>query len=197
MMSTSFENGSTLSLVSNYFGENDAKSAEEKVHGTMISGANDGSLNQRRKAAEREKNPIVDSLLQEGVDWIPLSTLTGMTEKAEKILQVPDQAIPIPNSEGSLLIPSKTNARNPHVVRAFSIGRIVCNCVNNKSLSICLHSIVYAEHQKVQPKFYNWLKRLRRSQDSNAINFFKPRVGSNLVEGVERARGLPERPRQQ
>jgi len=40
--------------------------------------------------------------------WIPLSTLTGMTEKAEKILQVPDQVISIPNSEGSLLIPSKT-----------------------------------------------------------------------------------------
>ena len=34
----------------------------------------------------------------------------GMTEKAEKILQVPEQVIPIPSSEGSLLIPSKTNA---------------------------------------------------------------------------------------
>ena len=71
------------------------------------------SLTQRPQPAEGAKNPILDRLLQEGVDWIPLSTLTGMTEKAEKILQVPDQVIPIPNSEGSLLIPSKTNASEP------------------------------------------------------------------------------------
>lgn len=113
-----------------------------------------------------------------------------MTEKAEKILQVPEQVIPIPNLEGSLLIPSKTNARNPHVVSAYSTSRIVCNCVNNKSLSICSHSIVYAEHQKVQPKFYNWFKRLKRSQGSNAINF------SNLVSAdMPRGRGRKgERP---
>ena len=149
-----------------------------------ISETSDGSLTQRPQAAEGAKNPILDSLLQEGVDWIPLSTLTGMTEKAEKILQVPDQVIPIPNVEGSLLIPSKTNARNPHIVSSYSTGRIVCNCVNNKSLSICSHSIVYAEYLKVQPKFYNWLKKLRRSQGSNAINFL------NLVSAdMPRGRG--------
>ena len=38
-----------------------------------------------------------------------------MTGKAEKTLQVPDQVIAIPNSEGSLFIPSKTNVRNPHI----------------------------------------------------------------------------------
>ena len=157
---------------------------------TKISEASDGSLTQRSQAAEGAKNSILDRLLQEGIDWIPLSTLPGMTEKAEKILQVPDQVIPIPNSEGSLLIPSKTNARNPHVVSAYSTGRIVCNCVHNKSLSICSHSIVYAEHQKVQPKFYNWLKELRRSKGSNAINF------SNLVSAdMPRGRGRKgERP---
>ena len=169
---------------------NQRKRALQKVHGTKISEASDGSLTQRPQAAEGAKNPILNRLLQEGIDWIPLSTLTGMTEKAEKILQVPDQVIPIPNSEGSLLIPSKTNARNPHVVSAYSTGRIVCNCVHNKSLSICSHSIVYAEHQKVQPKFYNWLKKLRRSQGSNAINF------SNLVSAdMPRGRGRKgERP---
>ena len=133
---------------------NQRKRAMQKVHGTKISEASDGSLTQRPQAEEGAKNPILDRLVQEGIDWIPLSTLTGMTEKAEKILQVPDQVIPIPNSEGSLLIPSKTNARSPHVVSAYSTGRIVCNCVNNKSLSICSHSIVYAEYLKVQPKYY-------------------------------------------
>jgi len=99
-----------------------------------------------------------------------------MTEKAEKIPQVSEHVIPIPNSEGSLLVPNKTNAHNPHVISTYSTGRILCNCINDKTLSISL-SIVYAKHQKVQPKFYKWLKKLRRSQGSNTINF------SNLVSG--------------
>ncbi|KAL9982941.1 hypothetical protein ACROYT_G005056 [Oculina patagonica] len=169
---------------------NQRKKALQKVHDTKISETRDSSLTQRPQPAESARNPVLDRLLQEGIDWIPLSTITGMTQKAEMILQDPGQVIPIPNSEGSILIPSMSDARNPHIVNAYSTGRIACNCANNKILSICSHAIVYAEHQKVQPKFYNWLKKLRRTQGSNAINF------SNLVTAdMPRGRGRKgERP---
>ena len=166
------------------------KRALKKVHDTNISDARDSSLTEKLQPTESTSNPILHRLLQEGIHWIPLSTFTGMTQKAEKILQDPGRVISIPNSEGSILVPSTSDARNPHIVYSYSTGRIVCNCTNNKSLSICSHSIVYAEHQRVQPKFYNWLKKLRRTQGSNAINL------SNLLSAdMPRGRGRKgERP---
>lgn len=175
---------------------NQRKRALQKVHWTKISEASDGSLTQRPQSAEGAKKPILDRLLQEGIDWIPLSTLTGMTEKAEKILQVPDQVIPIPNSEGSLLISSKTNARNPHVVSAYSTGRIVCNCVNNKSLFARTPSSMQSTRK------YS-LSSTIGLKSSGAVKVAMPSIFQTsyqricLVEGVERARGLSERPRQQ
>ena len=50
---------------------------QNKVHGSKISEASDGSLILRPQVAEGAKNPVLDRLLQEGIDWIPLSTLTG------------------------------------------------------------------------------------------------------------------------
>ncbi len=84
-----------------------------------------------------------------------------------------------------------SDTQNQHIVNAYSTSRIVWNCANNQSLSICPHTIIYAEHQKIQPKFfYNWLKKLSRIQGSNAINF------SNLVSAdIPRERGRKgERP---
>lgn len=89
--------------------------------------------------------------------------------------EYPGQVIPFPNLQGSILIPTKSDLRNPHIVVLYGTGKIVCNCVNNKSLFICLHSIVYTEHQNIQPKFYTLLKKVRRDQGSYSITL------SNLV----------------
>ena len=133
---------------------------------------------------------VLDCLTKEGIDWIPFSALKVMTEKVAKILEHPGQVIPFPNLQGSILIPSKSDLRNPHIVVLYGKGKIVCNCVNNKSLFICLHSIVYTEHQNIQPKFYTLLKKLRRDQGSYSITL------SNLVSaGMPLGRGQKgERP---
>lgn len=65
-------------------------------------------------------------------------------------------------------------------------GRIVCNCVNNKSLSVCSHFIVYPEHLKLQLSSTISFKRsgtIKVAKLSIFQTFFKGREASPNRQG--------------
>ncbi|KAK3727383.1 hypothetical protein QZH41_017732 [Actinostola sp. cb2023] len=146
------------------------ENALKSVHQESISLAVSTMALQPHIASSAESNPLLNELVKEGIDWIPVTTLDGISKKATLILEDRGQIIEIPNSGQSLMIPSKSNPRNPHVVNALASGRVQCNCAHNKSLSLCSHALVYVKYYSLQRKYFAWLKQRRRKHGQDAIN---------------------------
>ena len=154
-----------------------------KIHSISLSQGNvKESLT--TSVVRHQQTSLENKLFHEGVDWIPSDVLQGMSQKAEDLLQDRSNLVVAPGSQNTLVVPSHSCPQTPRLVHQQTSGRISCSCAQYASLSICSHSLVYAQYFDVFPSYVKWLKCQRRRKGGDSINI------SNLANhGMPAGRG--------
>ena len=159
------------------------ETAIAKVHSISLSESN-VKKSLTTSLVRHQQSSLENKLFQEGVDWIPSDVLQGMSDKAENLLQDRSNLVVAPGSQNTLVVPSQSCPQTPRLVHQQASGRITCSCAQYMSMSICSHSIVYAQFFDVFPSYVKWLKCQRRRKGGDSINI------SNLANhGMPAGRG--------
>ena len=154
-----------------------------KVHSLSVSESNT-KVSLTTTVQRHQQSPIESKLHQEGIDWVPSDVLEAMVNKAEGILQNKQNLVLAPGSQTTLVVPSQSNPESPRLVQKQPSGRLICSCAQYISMSICSHSLVYAQHLEAFPSYLKWLKCQRRRKGGDAIN-----ISSLACHGMPAGRG--------
>ena len=100
--------------------------------------------------------------LESGITAVPMPILETMFDKANRLLELPENIIPKPGgTDGSYIVPGHSNTI--HIVTPGKGGSLKCDrsCVN-VSTRICEHILAVAQTQGSLNEFFAWYKRSKR-----------------------------------
>ena len=100
--------------------------------------------------------------LESGITTIPIPILETMFDKANRLLELPENIIPKPGAtDGSYIVPGHSNTI--HIVTPGKGGSLKCDrsCVNI-STRICEHILAVAQTEGSLNEFFAWYKRSKR-----------------------------------
>ena len=116
-----------------------------------------------------------------GILTIPLVTLQGMWEKAERLLCSKSEITPAPGSDPKARMVLSLTSDSPHFVRCKQSGQYICDsaCIRWTSANICSHTLAVAETNGELLKFLHWY-----SDAGNA-----PNISTLAMQGLPSGRG--------
>ena len=116
-----------------------------------------------------------------GIEVIPLVTLQGMWDKAEKLLGIAGGITPAPGSDAKAKMVLSLSSDIPHFVRYKESGQYYCDsaCIRWKSANICGHTLAVAEVNNDLQQFLHWYSTKGNS----------PNITKLAMEGMPSGRG--------
>lgn len=170
------------------------QAAVKKVHLCNVEDVSRTEVTSVAEAVSEVTNPILKVILDSGVDWIPRDTLMFLAEKAAK-LESERTVVELPSTgtTETVVVPSKSNPKKPHVVNIYPNGKCECdNCHAYASSFICAHVIAASLKKSKFAHFLRWLVTSKRKTGgvnySEAISFGMPKGRGRKGEEPPRKR---------
>ena len=138
------------------------KAVLQKMHETNIHEMQQSSVTQATNALRSEAHPIMQKILSIGIDWIPHDVLSAMVNKADYWNKEHHSVMPQNNE--TVVVPSKSNPRDPHVVNLFANGKAECaKCPGFAAFSICAQTLAACFAIDRLEDFLRWLVSTKRN----------------------------------
>ena len=116
-----------------------------------------------------------------GIDWIPHDVLSAMVNKADSLNKEHHSVMPQNNE--TVVVPSKSNPRDSHVVNLFANGKAECaKCPGFAAFSVCAHTLAACLAIDRLKDFLSWLVSTKRN--SGGIN-----LSAAVAYGMPKGRG--------
>ena len=161
--------------------EDQRKAALQKLHHVNVHEVQASSVTQVTTALESGAHPVMKEITNLGIDWIPHDILSSMVDKADSLIKEGHSVIS-QNSE-TVVVPSKLNPRDPHVVNLFANGKAECaKCPGFASFSICAHTLTACLTTERLKDFLRWLVSTKRN--SGGVN-----LSAAVTYGMPKGRG--------
>ena len=155
------------------------KAVLQKIHEANIHEMQQSSVTQATNALRRGAHPVMQEILTIGIDWIPNDVLSAMVNKADS-LNKEHHSVMAQNNE-TVVVPLKSNPRDPHVVNLFANGKAECTkCPGFAAFSICTHALAACLAVDRLEDFLRWLVSTKRN--SGGINL-SAAVGYRMAKG--------------
>lgn len=176
--------------------EDQRKAALQKIHQVNIHEVQASSVSQVTNALQSGAHPVMQEIINCGIDWIPHDVLSSMVDKADSLIKE-GHSVASQNSE-TIVVPSKSNPRNPHVVNLFANGKAECTkCPGFASFSICAHALAACLTTDRLKDFLRWLVSTKRNSGgvnlSAAVTYGMPKGRGRKGERAPRKRSVPNR----
>lgn len=161
--------------------EDQRKAVLQKIHETNIHEMQQSSVTQASNALPSEAHPIMQKILSIGIDWIPRDVLSAIVNKSDSLNK--EHHFVMPQINETVVVPSKSNPRDPHVVNLFANGKAECaKCPGFAAFSICAHTLAACFAIDRLEDFLRWLVSTKRN--SGGIN-----LSAAVAYGMPKGRG--------
>lgn len=161
--------------------EHQRKVALEKIHTFEIQEMQASSVTKAMNALQSREHPVMRKMASLGIDWIPRDVLSSMDDKADSLIKE-EHSVILRNSE-TVLVSSKSNPRNPHVVHLFANAKAECtNCPGFAAFSICSHTFAACLATDRSRDYLRWLVSTKRN--SGGVN-----LSAAVTYGMPKGRG--------
>ncbi len=121
-------------------------------------------------------------ILESGVDWLPRDVLALKTKKAADINKAGAiVALPSTSTTSTVIVPSKSNPKQPHIVNVYPSGKCECDksCPGYSAEAVCAHVIAACLKMSRLPDFLRWFVATKRKTGgvnySRAVSFGMPK----------------------
>ncbi len=136
--------------------EDQRKAALQKIHQVNIHEVQESSVSQVTNALQSGAHPVRQEIINCGIDWIPHDVLSSMIHKADLLIK--EGHLVVSQNSETIVVPSKSSPRNPHVVNLFANGKAECTkCPGFASFSICAHALAACLTTDRLKDFLRWL----------------------------------------
>ncbi|CAB4007303.1 Hypothetical predicted protein, partial [Paramuricea clavata] len=166
-----------------------------KIHTASVEDVSVTSESCLTTAVSNETDPILHKFLEAGVDWLPRDVLTLKTKKAAEIHAAGTVvALPSTDATSTVVVPSKTNPKQPHIVNMFPNGKCECdkNCPGYTAESVCAHVIAACLKMSRLSDFLRWFVSTKKK--TGGVNYSKA-VSFGMPKGRGRKGEAPPRKR--
>ena len=161
--------------------EDQRKVALEKIHTFEIQEMQTSSVTKAMNALQSGEHPVMRKMASLGIDWIPRDVLSSMDDKANSLIKE-EHSVIFRNSE-TVVVSSKSNPRNPHVVNLFANAKAECtNCPGFAAFSICSHTFAACLATDRSRDYLRWLVSTKRN--SGVVN-----LSAAVTYGMPKRRG--------
>ena len=122
-----------------------------------------------------------ENLLPLSVSWkeagLSEEVFGNMWEKAARLVVDEKSITAAPGLPNAKMVASYSCPKKPHVVTVLASGKIMCDCLNYKSRSICAHALAVAEKSGELVQLLQWYKRTNQGANlwSLARSFDAPK----------------------
>ena len=169
------------------------KAVLQKIHETNIHEMQQSSVTQASNALPSEAHPIMQKILSIGIDWIPRDVLSAIVNKSDSLNK--EHHFVMPQINETVVVPSKSNPRDPHVVNLFANGKAECaKCPGFAAFSICAHTLAACFTIDRLEDFLRWLVSTKRNSGgfnlSAAVAYGMPKGRGRKRERAPRKRSV-------
>ena len=154
------------------------RNALEQAHSVPVDHCSRSSREVLTSFVRSGTNPVVNDMIDAGVDWIARDLLSSMVTKAQSLVDEDGQVIA--QGSGTYIVASQSNVRMPHIVNIYPNGMTKCdsNCPAYASQKICKHTLAVNIKEKTMAEYFRWFVSSQRRSGginlSKAITFGMP-----------------------
>jgi hypothetical protein len=150
--------------------EKQKQSALRKIHTVGLEESRPDSIAEISSALEDEGNSYQRQFVKARFDWLPRDVLASITAKA---ISLDDSVNPLTGADiETVIVPSKSNPKKPHVVIFSANGKCECqDCLGYSASFVCAHEIAASSKINRLDAYIKWLVTTKRKY--GGINYSK------------------------
>ena len=112
-----------------------------KIHTISLDDGLNSNVSAVSRALRNDDHPLMETFSKAGVDWIARDVLAHMIAKALS-LENKLHVLPDGTTHQTVIVPSQSNPKKPHVVIVYANGKCECqDCLGYSSAFVCAHTV--------------------------------------------------------